>query len=149
MTDREKVIAKLTCMTGGRIGTTCNTCPLFGNKETKIGRKSSLLERVCTYGDDEALRDALAVLRAQEPRVLTREELRGFYEDGIPVWIEDFESLGGWALLYESKLFGGGSTIYAHDTYGCNYQEENYLDTWRAWTAQPTDEQRMAVKWDD
>ena len=85
--------------------------------------------------------DALELLKAQEPKVMTVQNWEVDHIEKIPVWIEWSESakgecadngkVDGWAILSVDEFadvlcFGG-----------------------RCWTARPTDEQRKMVKWDD
>lgn len=92
------------------------------------------------------LRDALALLREQEPRVLTYEEA-----DAIAHQTEET------AIYLERKSHKSLYAAIAGDTQGRvpniswlgkerNYQDE-YGKTWRCWSARPTDEQREAVPW--
>lgn len=100
---------------------------------------------------DELLRDALELLKAQEPRVMTLEEVGETFDD---MWLE-----------YNDRVYPAtwGGTDYNRNAvsyYVHGYVRvgrgitltlpiEDYGKTWRCWTARPTDEQREAVKWDD
>lgn len=98
---------------------------------------------------------AIEALKAQEPRVITPAEL--WHMEHKPVYLERknsrlytiepsivlktersyIPSLGDSYILMRENKF--------HDKYwACHYNE-----TWRCWTARPTDEQMEAVKWDD
>lgn len=88
------------------------------------------------------------LLKAQEPRVLTREEA-----DAIAHQTEET------AIYLERKSDKSLYAAIAGDTQGRvpniswlgekrNYLSE-YGKTWRCWSARPTDEQREAVPWDD
>ena len=76
-------------------------------------------------------RDALELLKAQEPRVLTLEEARTYEV----VWPEDKGEGELHPLIVENNM--NDSKYYK---YGIH---------WRVWSAKPTDEQRKAVKWDE
>lgn len=91
------------------------------------------------------LKDALELLKAQEPRVMTLEEIAkseiGFLEFTTE---EDITQ----ALLID---------VYADNTVGVITPDEDgeywlptneYGKTWRCWTSRPTDEQREKVKWE-
>lgn len=100
------------------------------------------------------LKDALSLLKMQEPRVLTISEL--WHMEHKPVYLERknsrlymtepsivlktersyIPSLGdSYILMRENKI---------HDKYWtCDYNK-----TWRCWAARPTDEQREAAKWE-
>ena len=95
------------------------------------------------------MRDALELLKAQRPRVMTLEELSTW--DG--------------AFLIETKKGG----IITWSTYHGEYEQSEdiicrlidadggvddrikrmYGHVWRCWTSRPTDEQRKAVRWDE
>ena len=88
-------------------------------------------------------------LKAQEPRVMTLEEVRQFVY-GSPHIIET--NLPG----DEPRLMYG---LYSHQGVVGNFDfsttdgrkhllDADYGKTWRCWTSHPTDEQREAVKWD-
>lgn len=99
-------------------------------------------------------RDALALLKEQEPRVLEYSEI----EKNPLVWLEDndkedvipalFLQYNGWNAEfavqapdeYVDTIVRSAIVIAVERTYGI---------TWRAWMAQPTEEQRKAVKWND
>lgn len=98
--------------------------------------------------------DAITLLKAQEPRVLTISEL--WHMEHKPVYLERKNSRlymtepsivlktercyipslrESYILMRENKI---------HDKYwACDYNK-----TWRCWTARTTDEQREAVKWE-
>ena len=110
-------------------------------------------ETGCPYYDElepfdcqEQLRaDAIAMLKAQEPRVMTEAELREIQCE-IPVWIEvPFEGydFGHWVLVgYNHYEYKGAKFSF----------DEGALDgmgvKWRCWTSRPTDEQREATPWE-
>lgn len=89
--------------------------------------------------------DALKMLKDNEPRVLTLEEVKAF----------------GWDYCYleEERLPGKeyrmvcGDYALACITWPCvasmriQHGDNNYGKNWRCWSARPTDEQREAVPW--
>lgn len=95
------------------------------------------------------LRDALALLKEQEPHVLTLEELRDVgqvWEISAPpyLWLDKNRSIYNtisfwcaWRDIYE-MIHG------RHD----KYTDENYGSEWRCWTARPTEEQTRDTKWE-
>ena len=131
MPDREKVIKGLECCVSGntaiceRLG-----CP-YADEHEGIGD-------TCI---DTLMRDALALLKAQEARVMTVDEVRSWsikqrvdrepilieMRDGFRAWIVSDEY---WDLPIETGLTG--------DVYG---------KTWRCWTSRPTDAQMEAIPW--
>lgn len=125
MTNLEKVIKGLKCciLRDPDDHTRCSQCPYDGNCVNKLKM------------------DALELLKAQEPRVMTMHDWEAKHVAKIPAWIEwsksakdecaDYERADGWAILdidgfIDVVYFGG-----------------------RCWTSRPTDEQREAVKWDE
>ena len=116
MTDKEKVIRGLECLSNPGYESLddrfCDTCPYDS----------------ASCGLD-VLIDARALLKAQEPRVMTFDEI----EDTIAcsaVWYE--------AFLTRIVDFISGRHKVTKKTYG---------DAWRCWSARPTDEQREAEPW--
>ena len=107
------------------------------------------------WADTEILEDALALLKAQEPRVMTMEEIKALPDY---VFLEDRDISHAFSIKTISRPalpqlifvntnnedcvgFRGpdGDTSLATSRYGVE---------WRCWTFRPTDEQREAVKWD-
>ena len=109
----------------------------------------------CPYRDDcdQLLLDALSLLKAQEPRVITLAEL--WHMEHKPVYLERknsrlyttepsivlktersyISSLGeSYILMRENKIH--------YKYWACDYNK-----TWRCWTSRPTDEQREATPW--
>jgi hypothetical protein len=88
--------------------------------------------------------DALALLKAHEPRVMTPEEvMQTGPEDvcGIVEIIEEEHMYGCWMRRYDEE----------HVELLCdvpNLPEKLQKGCARIWTARPTEEQRKAVKWD-
>lgn len=129
---REKVIRGLECCTKDE----CECCPY---------------ENVC-YGDDEVelfdtlARDALALLKEQEPRVMTLEEALGSEE----CWLERKD---GNVTVADIALNGQDSGGYDVDSNELStmrsyiFHSGYYGKYWRCWTSRPTDAQRDAVKW--
>lgn len=94
-----------------------------------------------------ACSDALALLREQEPRVLTLEDVCG----GDECWIEYRYGGNGYADVYLEEP-GATAKVYRCHPVGYKRPEtvwlHDYGKLWRGWTSRPTDEQRKAVKWD-
>ena len=93
---------------------------------------------ICDYRDsgdsyeqciEAILYDAYNLLKAQEPRLVTKEDFMDADEWGyLPVWCE----------TVEGKVYCECITVTALDI-------EQGL--YRYWTAKPTDEHRKSVKW--
>ena len=145
MIDREKVIKELECCTTlNHNGTKCANCEYanqFINGDCQI----------------YLLRDALELLKAQEPTVMTWKELIAAALGCSPVYIEvkeneDKESCDDrWAMMTQFRDNITNGVIRAMSSYVTSeiLFAEWYGKTWRCWTSKPTDEQRKAVKWND
>ena len=127
MNDREKVIKGLECciIRYSDDYARCDECPY----ESACGKRLK--------------QDALALLKAQEPRVMTVDEVRTWVStpriDREPIWVEIENGVSAWIVSDE----------YWDMPIDANLSSDLYGKTWRCWTARPTDEQREAVKWDD
>lgn len=133
MADREKVIASLKACAREDVTVLCGDagCPYWD-------------EDNCT---GKMARDAMELLKEQEPRVLTWDEVTALQngeedevavvqEQKVPVGTFDNGSICQWR---------GARFVQERDHY--YYNEETYGTTWRCWTALPTRKQRKAVKW--
>lgn len=92
--------------------------------------------------------DALKMLKEQEPRVLTLEEVKKLQSiyDGA-VWLETCAGIL-FPVLPEMSL--PRSTFFVAIPfvgYRSWTDNEYYGKTWRLWSSRPTDEQRGAVPW--
>ena len=93
-------------------------------------------------GELLTVNELIALLKAQEPRVMTLEEAR----KDIEVWYESVNGACGWGdLCYDANLELALYTL--HGIKGV--KEEAYGKTWRCWTSRPTDEQREATPWQE
>ncbi len=97
---------------------------------------------VC-YGTSGLMADALALLKEQEARVLTLEEVLG----GDECWVEYINGGCGYCDCY---LDDDAKSIVINRTLrkDFNVSPNGYGKVWRCWSARPTDEQRKAVKWE-
>lgn len=106
----------------------------------------------------DGIKDALALLKAQEPHVMTLEEVKQKHI----CWIEDADD-GMEVRLFPGTMFGigeyaNGSKSYmflaqkpwAIDANDCEwwYLIEDYGETWRCWTSRPDKATREATPWD-
>lgn len=136
MPDREKVIKGLECCSA-MSGDECRRCPY----------SSDCRDEILPVGMLHLANDALELLKGQEPRVLTLEDVKAFDWD--------------YCYLEEERLPGKGYRAVCGDyaltciTWPCvtsmriQHGDESYGRKWRCWSAKPTDEQRKAVKWDE
>ena len=101
----------------------------------------------CPYYDVECMEklreNALALLKAQEPRVLTIEEATA----GDECWFEHRNGACGYALCFirvASQTVEINRIMHNPEFITLN----SFMKSWRCWSYRPTDEQRKAVKWD-
>ena len=87
--------------------------------------------------------DALALLKEQEARVLTLEEVLG----GDECWVEYINGGCGYCDCY---LDDDAKSIVINRILrkDFNVSPNGYGKVWRCWSVRPTDEQRKAVKWE-
>ena len=115
--------------------------------------KGDCRENACPYALDNVCRkslaiDAISLLKAQKPRVMTLEEVEALPYGHVLIETDKNESLRWLDALMFCK-----NTNFSFDfitlegrarLLGTEYNRE-----WRCWTSRPTDEQREAVKWDE
>jgi hypothetical protein len=91
----------------------------------------------------DVLEDAIALLKAQEPRVLGLDE----FHRGMAVWLEyvDKEDV---VLVIGGSSCGGAKCFITEYDLGVSALDSEYGIRWMAWTAKPTIKMRKAVKWD-
>ena len=140
MSDRKKVIKGLECCTKKICiyKDTEKECPyweLCGEYEDSFEDCTTALSK-----------DALPLLKAQEPRVMTLEEIMMF--DGAFIVEYNPERLSrcmNWAMFHfmdEKWVHIWRPRMVEH------YAREQYSFTWRCWTSRPTEEQREATPWE-
>ena len=96
--------------------------------------------------------DALALLREQEPRVMTLEEVKQHDNKNNCVWFELPNNIIAAVFVIQDRTQTGIISPYVNSEpliFHLYWNNTNYGKTWRCWTAKPTDEQRKAVKWDE
>ena len=140
MIDREKIIKGIEyCLQYDRTGKECIRCPY---------------SEECGTDAEPLLKDMLAYMKAQEPHVLTLEEMFELRFDDV-VYFEALRTnfvIGGIIIDVIPRMPNGkiGLVQFRHPQEPLNNADlEFYGKTWRCWSARPTDEQREAVKWDD
>ncbi len=96
--------------------------------------------------------DALAILKAQEPRVMTWQEIIDTATQMPFIWLESKEKHDRvfQSILFKTWLWDSMATIITVMTQGWLFvgHQVDYDKTWRCWTSRPTDAQREAVKWE-
>lgn len=132
MDDKEKVIKGLEC----HVGLQCNDCPYVDSIHPAYG---------CHL--EELISDALALLKEQEPRVLTLDEA----VDGNYCYYVEFRYHldCGWVKCDFGKMYLNGEVAMLFLRDKTFYQQrEHYGKLWRLWNKQPTYEQKMETKWE-
>lgn len=130
MADREKVIKGLECciLRDPDDKQRCSECPYEGNCVNRLKM------------------DALSMLKAQEPRVMTLEEV-----EVLPYGYVLIETDKKNSLHWVDALLFCKNTNFSFDfitlegrarLLGTDYNME-----WRCWTSRPTDEQRRETPW--
>ena len=110
-----------------------------------------------TYSAYSVLHDEISLLddllKAQEPRVMTLEEVQTSEGCMKPVFFEmnsehNTPDVFSWRTVKHIKPIVGGY-IYILDNVGFSsaVHSEYYGKIWRCWSARPTDEQREAKPW--
>lgn len=97
-------------------------------------------------GQSEKIAKLKAQLRAQEPRVLTLEELQVWQE---AIWFEEHDDEPFIALISNYDPTYAELSVVDVDAYRreTNHDLRIYNKWWRCWTSRPTDEQMEAVPW--
>lgn len=133
----EKVIKGCECCMSGQLnGLGCDRVPCPYNE----------------FEDCEGMlhRDALALLKAQEPRVLTLDEVIQW--EGA-FWLEYIEEDSNYLCCWGYAFFSWASQnvieLIVRDGYRPLYSfiRSEYGVRWRCWSARPSDEQRRATLW--
>lgn len=97
---------------------------------------------------ESLLKDALELLKAQEPRVMDADEIVLSAEPSKWLWVERRGD-------YCAEAYKAGKTVRGLIAFECEtpcaflyceYPGE-YGKSWRCWTSRPTDEQREATPW--
>lgn len=96
--------------------------------------------------------DAIALLKAQEPRVMTLEEVQSSNE-ALTLEKRRTVCYGLELVLHVAELDYAEPPVEKFGIAGYEetiaFRDDEYGKTWRCWTSRPTDEQREAVKWND
>lgn len=136
MTDNEKlerVIKGMECCSREDIGD-CNNCPYNIN------------DMHCDIG---MMRDALELLKSQEPRVMTWEEAQATVNEGPFIVFEVRDSTGSevdfGVLVGDFYEMSEGSVLTVADFW---MMKDDYGKRFRLWTSRPTEAEREAVKWE-
>lgn len=137
MAEHEKIIHALECCFDVQSGWkdavwVCPACPYAKNNGQPCETLAPLLD------------DAITLLKTQQPRVMTLEEVRLLSKDAV-VWYEH----KGVARQPRPRVveFVFDEHITFTDGGNWSFSADGYGECWRLWTSRPTDEQREAEVW--
>ena len=92
----------------------------------------------------QVVKDAIALLRAQKPRVMTATE--AYTADYVYI---EFDGVITPAIRTTNERDGHRESYFATQQLGGDWMRwDDYGITWRCWTSRPTDTQREAVAWE-
>lgn len=97
--------------------------------------------------DWQRVYDALALLKAQEPRVLALDEIHG----SIAVWLEDVDKADVILAITESEFYalhGLCRCFITSDNRRIAPLKREYGIRWRAWTSRPDEKRREETPWE-
>lgn len=137
---REKVIRGLECCLSPNDH---ENCPYDGIGKTY----SHCLKQLVT--------DAFALLKEQEPRVMTLDEVHEDHDR--VVWIECDASKTLNIGQYRGQVYYHNSRVgkwerFVTISFSDDYlyrKSDKYGKTWRCWTSYPTDKERQDTKWEE
>ena len=95
--------------------------------------------------------DAYQLLKAQQPRLMTLEEVKQHNNQDGCVWFEQttYNAYAAFVRKEDFEIEVISPYILGNPINHGYWLNSNYNVTWRCWTSRPTDAQREAVKWDD
>ena len=141
MNDREKIILALeNCSDpSGK----CKNCPYA---------ECERFEKSVSEYPDELIRKAVELLKEQEPRLLTIEEVKAYPTDKA-LWFEGKTFIPVLPDCRAEQRYENQLGVEVIDTF---YDFPLWFDSynipykygWRCWSARPTEEQREAVPWE-
>lgn len=134
MTDREKVIRGLECIISS------------GN----AGMRDDCVNCIYPGGGDcvaPALQDTFVLLKAQEPRVMTLEEVIES-EVGAVVWLEDIDKPTVIAGLVDRVFTGTMVVDFQCVARTVTAGFDDYGKRWRCWTSCPDEKRRAETPWE-
>ena len=116
------------------------------------------LKHDCLEGSstDQTLNKAIAMLKAQEPRLMTWQDVIGAVIECKPLYIEvkdsEYKESGDdrWAMVTQYKDSITNGMILAMSSYITSeiLFKEWYGKTWRCWTSRPDNKRRAETPWD-
>ena len=113
----------------------------------------AILEETADMFYRSTIQDALALLKAQQARVMNLDLPSSEWEDKV-IWLE-IKGKKPIPCLFrkccDRMMFGRYERIMSFDAIGSSkeggYFLRNYGVNWRCWTSRPTEDQREATPW--
>ena len=110
-------------------------------------------ETSMTVIDQWVVRDALVLLKAQEPRVMTLDELETLQEDDV-IWVEikpvgDLTCISIEMIRFVEKVQDPSTWFELHttDSAGFYMTRKTTEPNWRCWTSRPDEQRRAETPW--
>ena len=97
----------------------------------------------------EMYTEVIALLKAQEPRVMTLEEVNRLEQNEV-VWLEDNgikEVIPAITVEHSHRYAQQSVCLMIVENPRLWVETFDYNGRWRCWTSEPTKEQREAAKW--
>ena len=137
MPDREKVIKGLECCLG------VHDCDIDPKEECPYNGMA-LCAMCLKY-------DVMELLKAQEPRVMTLEEVKRHNNQDGCIWFEQptYNAVASFAIQDEECTEIISPYILGEPINHGYWSNSNYNLAWRCWTSRPTNEHRKTAKWDE
>ena len=102
----------------------------------------------CFHFPEELIDDIVSLLKAQEARLLTLDEVMAHNNQDGCVWIQWRSNSVAASFIFTEDNWVKVSSSYQYKEPKFTWvRNDNYGKTWICWTSRPTDEQREAVKW--
>ena len=104
---------------------------------------------LCHNGELLTVNELIALLKAQEPRVMTLDEVKSC---GNPVWLEWNYTFIKPALLHSEEVMTDDNRnavtfVLFGDEEWYIYADDDYGKEIRCWTSRPTEAEREAIPW--
>ena len=143
MADIEKVIKGLEHCVYWEKTRDCTSCQYYPYRDGHDG---------CA---NQMKKDAIVLLKEQEPKVLTLEEVEermNTNDDCDSIFYAEVRTLTRTSFGVFQLLFDNSEAYYIAVLLGSSfpawYRKERYGYSWRCWNLKPNSEQRKAVPWD-
>lgn len=131
MTDVQKMLEALECHFKPLGEENCSECQY----ECRGATFTKVQHRLCM--------DLVEFLKEQQPKVIALQDIHR----GMAVWLEDIDKEDV-ILAIGGASCGGAKCFITENDMSIAVEDAEYNKRWRAWTKEPTKEQRKVAKWD-